>query len=263
MPSDFLREIVEYKKNLLAQKKDFLESVRNEFPAKDTATSSPDFREAVSRPGRVNLIAEIKKASPSRGVIRDDFHLQHLAQIYVDEGAAAISVLTDEKFFQGRPEYIKELSQRFAVPLLTKDFIIDELQIYEARGQGASAVLLIAAILSEAQMRDMIAVASHLGLDCLVEVHNEQELESALAAGAEIVGINNRDLHTFTVDFKVSEELLPRIPEDKVIVVESGIKSHEDVRRFTELGAHAVLIGETFMSAPDVRAKVREVMYGR
>ena len=198
------------------------------------------FREAISRPGQINLIAEIKKASPSQGLIRAVFNLEAIARIYVEGGAAAISVLTEEKYFLGRPAYLKTVSEKCPVPTLMKDFIVHEFQLYEALSLGASAVLLITAILKESQLKSFLAQAQKLALDCLVEIHNANELKMALAAGAQIIGINNRDLGTFTVDLEVCRQLIPRVPKGKIIVAESGIKTHADVLALAQLGAHAV-----------------------
>ena len=221
------------------------------------------FRREISKPGKINLIAEIKKASPSRGLICDNFDVSTIAKIYVDNGAAAISVLTEEKYFLGKPRYISKVSEHFSIPVLTKDFIIHEGQIYESFTCGTSAILLIVAILDDATLKNLYEVASHIDLDCLVEVHNEEELDRALKLNAEIIGINNRDLHTFNVDLKVSERLIPKIPKDKIIVSESGIKTHDDIKRLQAAGANAVLIGETFLQTDDIAAKIKEVMHGQ
>jgi len=261
MSADFLQKIVEHKRQLLKEKQPFLASLKKKIIG-NKLTSYGLFKKAISKPGQMNLIAEIKKASPSQGIIRKDFDVMGLARIYVDNGAAAISILTEEKFFLGKPPYIRQVSDHFAVPLLTKDFIIDEVQIYEAFYLGTSAILLIVAILTDEEIKHLMAVARSLDLDCLVEAHDERELERALKADAEIIGINNRDLHTFEVDIKTSEKLIPKIPPGKIIVAESGIKTHAEVQLLQNLGAHAVLIGETFLREADVASKIREVMYG-
>ena len=193
-------------------------------------------------------------------MICPDFDPVFLAKIYTFHHASALSILTEDKFFQGSPGYIKKVSEKFNIPILTKDFIIDEGQIYEAFICGASAVLLIVAILTPSKLRNLMNAASNLDLDCLVEVHDERELKIALDGGAEIIGINNRNLRTFEVDLSTSERLIKKIPSDKIIVVESGIQSFKEVQHFKSLGAHAVLIGETFLKAPHIGDKVREVM---
>ena len=262
MPNDFLEKIIAYKKSLLTEKTAFYASLKKKIKD-DKITPYALFKKAISQPGKINLIAEIKKASPSKGIIRSQFDVLSIAKAYVQNGAAAISVLTENKFFLGKPMYTRQVSENFGIPVLTKDFIIDEAQIIEAFYCNTSAILLIAAILKDEQLKRFIAYAFDLGLDCLVEVHNEEELKRALKAGAEIIGVNNRDLHTFNVDLKVSEKLISLIPKDKVIVVESGIKTHAEVKKFADLGANAVLIGETFLESPDIAVKVREVMEGK
>ena len=157
---------------------------------------------------------------------------------------------------------MRQISERFSIPVLMKDFIIDEAQVYEAFQFGASAVLLIAAILNDKELKHLTEVAAGLDLDCLIEVHDEKELQRALKAKADMIGINNRDLRTFKVDFKTSERLIPLIPKDKIIVAESGLKTHDEIKKLKELGAHAVLVGETFMQADDIAAKIREIMTG-
>ncbi|MBZ0165312.1 MAG: indole-3-glycerol phosphate synthase TrpC, partial [Candidatus Omnitrophica bacterium] len=205
-------------------------------------------------------IAEIKKASPSLGVIREDFDLLQIAEIYREHHAAAISVLTEDKYFLGKPAYVKKVSEYVRLPVLMKDFFIDENQIYEALVHGASAILLIAAILDDTEMKTLMRKAEELDIDCLVEVHDEQELERVLGLGAQIIGINNRNLHTFEVTLETCRQLIPKIPSGKIIVAESGIKTHDDIRELHELGAHAALIGETFMRAADIGQKISDVM---
>jgi len=219
------------------------------------------FKKNISRPHHINLIAEIKKASPSKGILRGDFNPVKIAITYQAGGASAISVLTDERFFEGRLEYIPKVRENVSIPILRKDFFIDEYQIYETVASGAEAILLIPEILSMAQMSKFYNLATELGLDCLVEVHNEEDIEKALAIGASIVGINNRDLHTFKVDLGVTQRLIRLIPQNKVIVSESGIKSYEDIMFLKSLGVNAVLIGEVFMEADDIGAKMREMMH--
>jgi len=261
MSVDFLSKIVEHKRQLLKEKQPFFATLKEKITG-EKFTSYHLFQTAIARPGAINLIAEIKKASPSQGIIRKDFDVMGLARVYVDNGAAAISILTEEKFFLGKPPYIRQVSDHFSVPLLTKDFIINEVQIYEAFYMGTSAVLLIVAILTDEALKHLMTVARGLDLDCLVEVHDDRELERALKADAEIIGINNRDLHTFDVDIKTSVKLIPKIPLGKIIVAESGIKTHAEVQLLQNLGAHAVLIGETFLREKDVAKKIKKVMHG-
>ncbi len=221
------------------------------------------FKKMISRPHHMNLIAEIKKASPSKGIIRGDFNPIKIAVTYQANGALAISVLTDERFFEGRLEYIKKIKESVSLPILRKDFIIDEYQVYESVVAGADAILLIAELLSRDEMIKFHSLAVSLGLDVLAEIHNEEDLEKALAAGAPIIGINNRDLHTFKVDLATTQKLIRLIPQNKVIVSESGIKCYEDIMFLKSLGVNAVLIGEAFMEADDIGSKMRELMrYG-
>lgn len=218
------------------------------------------FRKSLSRAHHINLIAEIKKASPSKGVIREDFNPVKIAVTYQANGASAVSVLTDEKFFHGKPEYIKAVKDSISLPVLRKDFIIDEYQIYESVVLGADAILLIADLLSDSELAGFYQLAVSLGLDVLLEVRSEEDIEKAIAAGGDIIGINNRDLHTFKVDLTMTQRMIGLIPAHKIIVSESGIKSYEDVMFLKSLGVNAVLIGETFMEAGDIASKMREIM---
>lgn len=218
------------------------------------------FKKSISRKGHVNLIAEIKKSSPSRGLIRPDFDPLTIALSYQGAGAAAISVLTDERFFDGKLEYLKNISERMTVPILRKDFIIDEYQVYEAAVNGAEAVLLIAHILTHEELKRLYDLARELGMEVLLEVHNEEEVDKALSANASIIGINNRDLNTFEVDISTTERLIHKIPENKVIVSESGIGSYEQIMFLKSLGVNAVLVGESLMRADNPADMVRRLM---
>jgi len=218
------------------------------------------FSKEISKEHHINLIAEVKHASPSRGILRKEFDPAKIASSYKMNGASAISVLTEEKFFLGNLEHIKKVKSSSNLPVLRKDFIVDDYQIYESALSGADAVLLIADILSKEELKSFYSISKKLGLDALVEVHNEEDLKKALDIGSRIIGINNRDLHTFNVDIAVTTRLIKAIPEGKIIVSESGIKSHEDVMFLKSLGVNAVLIGEAFMKASDIGAKVRELM---
>jgi len=208
------------------------------------------------------IIAEIKKASPSKGLIRADFDPVWIAKKYALHGAAAISVLTEERFFQGSLQYLKAVRAAIDLPLLRKDFILDPYQIVEAKSYGADAVLLIAAMLDPALMRDLREHAASLSLDALVEVHTESELESAVAAGAQVIGINNRDLNTFEVSLSTTEQLASRVPPGAVLVCESGIDSLEAIRRVEKLGVHVFLIGESLIRATDPGVKLAELLSG-
>ena len=218
------------------------------------------FKAAISAPGRVNLIAEIKKASPSRGIIRSDFDPEAIARIYQDNGAAAISVLTDRKFFQGDLSFLTMArSVTSSVPILRKDFIIDEYQIYQARLAGADAILLIAAALDLSAMRRFLDIAHGMDLDCLVEVHSEDELDTVLNTDAFIIGINNRDLRTFKTDIKTTAQLMPMIPDGRIVVSESGISSKADVEFLKRCGVNAMLVGESLMKSEDIGLRMRQL----
>ena len=207
-----------------------------------------------------SVIAEVKRSSPSRGRIREDFDPLAIASLYEENGAAAISVLTDETFFEGKKAYLSEIQKRVSIPLLRKDFIIDPYQICETRLIGADAVLLIAAILEGPALENLIDVAESLGLAPLVEVHSREELERALTAGAGIIGINNRNLNNFVTDLNTTLELAPLVPEGRVVVSESGIEGRGDIERLMEGGIHTFLVGETLMRAPDMGEKLRELL---
>ena len=221
--------------------------------------------EAALRPAagqRVRLIAEVKKASPSQGVIRADLDPAAQAETYAGAGAAAVSVLTDAKYFHGSLEDLVAVRRAVRVPILRKEFIVDEYQLWESRAAGADAVLLIAAALDGAALGDLLHAAKGVGLGTLVEVHTAGELEEAVRVGAPVIGVNNRDLQRLTTTLETSLNLLPRIPPGPVAVSESGIFSATDVERVARAGAHAVLVGEALLKAHDVRAKMRELMLG-
>jgi indole-3-glycerol phosphate synthase len=258
--ADFLKTIAKHKLDLLAAKKSYYENlIKNMKPAGGRRVEA--FKKAISQKGQINLIAEVKKASPSAGLIREDFNAVKIAGIYIKNKAAAISVLTEDKYFLGKFSYLAAISAA-RVPVLMKDFIVHEYQIYEGLFYGASAVLLMVAMLSDKQLKELIQASHRLGLDCLVEAHDETEVKRAVLAGAQIIGVNNRNLQNFKVDLNNCLSLIPQIPKGIVIVAESGLKTHEDVRRVEEAGAHAVLIGEVFMRSPDIGAKIKEMMYG-
>ncbi|MFH1783402.1 MAG: indole-3-glycerol phosphate synthase TrpC [bacterium] len=260
---NFLEEIVAYKKEILKKKKkeDPLELLKASLEERPLSGS---FREAISGSGdNIALIAEVKKASPSAGVIREDFDPVALAGIYEQNGASAVSVITCEKYFQGRLEYLKDVSEKVNIPVLRKDFIVDEYQIYEARLWGADAVLLIARILDDDQLAEYMDCARGLGMDCLVEVHDTQDLDKVLNSSAEIIGINNRDLTTFNVDLTVAIKLASLIPDGKIIVAESGIKTKDDISLLRKSGINAILIGQTLLEAGDVAGKIKELGFGQ
>ncbi len=219
-----------------------------------------DFIEALRQPGRVALIAELKRQSPSRGMLRERFDPIQIAQTYQAGGAAAISVLTDTRFFGGQLPLLRDVKNFTELPILRKDFIIDEYQVYQSAQAAADAILLIARLLSPEALCRLVALAHTLQLDVLAEVHAEAELDAALAAGCRLIGINHRDLDTLEIDLTLSQRLIPRIPKECTIVAESGLATRADVERMRALGVHAVLIGEAFMVADDIAAKMRELM---
>lgn len=260
MSENFLDSIVEYKLRVNQGKKALFYALKE----RAAECERPHlFKQSILRPGEINLIAEIKKASPSKGIICENFDPVNIAETYSMHKVAAISVLTEDKYFMGSPELIKQITEKVTLPILTKDFIINEGQIYETWSNGASAVLLITAILNDEQLKSLIEVTNVLGLDSLVEIHNEDELKRACDAGADIIGVNNRDLHTFKVDMKTCDHLIPKIPKNKAIVAESGFRTHEEIQALNNLGVHAVLIGETLMMAEDIGNKIEEVMFGQ
>ncbi len=225
-----------------------------------TAPVPSGFAKALSGEG-VSLIAEVKKASPSRGLLRADFNPVELATTYASAGASAISVLTDSHF-QGEVAHLTEVKGALGqtTPLLRKDFVFDPYQVYQSRAAGADAILLIVAMLEREQLAELYALGTELSLDCLVEVHNEQELETATSVGAQIIGINNRDLHTFNTDLAVTGRLAPQIPTGKTIVSESGISGPHHLAQLGAIGVHAALVGEALVTQDDVRAAVQHLL---
>jgi indole-3-glycerol phosphate synthase len=209
--------------------------------------------------GRAGVIAEVKKASPSKGVLRADFRPADIAQSYAAGGASCLSVLTDVQFFQGSPDYLKQARAACDLPVIRKDFIVDLYQVYEARAMGADAILLIVAALDHGLMADLEACAQELGMDVLVEVHDGDELDAALKLDTRLLGINNRNLRTFEVTLDTTLGLLPRIPAERLVVTESGILAPADVKRMRDANVHAFLVGEAFMRAPDPGTELRRL----
>jgi indole-3-glycerol phosphate synthase len=259
----FLAEILEHKRGELAQARERRPGDALARQARGIAHAPRGFRRALESSPRPRVIAEIKRRSPSRGEIRPDFDAVACARAYASAGAAAISVLTDEHYFGGSLELLARVREAVSLPLLRKDFIVDAYQVDEARAHGADAVLLIAAALDGGALRELAAHAEGLGLDALVEVHDERELEAALAAGADLIGINNRDLRSFEVDLSVTERLAGKLPEGCVVVAESGIFTPGDWERLEAAGAHAFLVGEALMRESDVGAALRRLRRGR
>ncbi|MCK4846355.1 MAG: indole-3-glycerol phosphate synthase TrpC [Deltaproteobacteria bacterium] len=258
--TDILREITAHKRRELEDifsdkgRDALLESIKGEVKGADPVR---DFAAALRR-GGTNIIAEVKKASPSKGIFREDFDPVKIAETYATNGAAAISVLTDSRYFMGSLDNLVHIREHIDLPLLRKDFIIDAYQIYEARVAGADAILLIAAVLDDAELCEFLELATSLGMASLVEVHSEAELTRALEAGAEIIGINNRDLTTFETNIDTTRRLSALIPEGKVIVSESGIGGRADIDSLKGASVDAFLIGEAIITAPDMAVKLRE-----
>jgi indole-3-glycerol phosphate synthase len=255
-----LEEILENKREELASSKAKL-SLAELRSRCEGLSPAREFEPALRPPGpgRVRLIAEVKKASPSRGVLADSFDPLSLARTYADNGAAALSILTDQRYFQGHIDLLTEARSVVKVPLLRKDFILDEYQLWESRAAGADAVLLIVAALEPPKLRDLLHAAKGVGLGALVEIHSREELDRALSLGAQAIGINNRDLRTFETRLETSLALIPLIPPGPVVVSESGFYTRLDVERVARAGAHAVLVGEALVTAADPAAKVREL----
>ncbi|MCX7682384.1 MAG: indole-3-glycerol phosphate synthase TrpC [Anaerolineae bacterium] len=256
--SGILERIVSWKREEIADRK---RRCPPEVVQAGAAAASPprDFAAALRAPG-LSLIAEIKRASPSKGMLAPHLDAPALARRYETSGAAALSVLTDEHFFCGSLEDLRIVRQSVTIPVLRKDFILDPYQVYEARAAGADAVLLIVAALDDVALRELHELACALGMAALVEVHNTSELERALRCGPRIVGINNRDLDTFEVHLDTTERLRPLIPPDILVVAESGIHSRADVARLRAIGVDGILVGEALVRAADVRAKVEELL---
>jgi indole-3-glycerol phosphate synthase len=250
---------------ILAHKRSELEAARRRIPAAEIAARAEraepprGFRSALERAAPPAVIAELKRRSPSRGEIRPDFDPVRCAREYAEGGAAALSVLTDERFFGGRLEYLGAVRAAVGLPLLRKDFLVDPYQVDEARAAGADAVLLIVAALDEPRLRDLLAHARGRGLDVLVEVHDERELETALSVGTDLLGVNNRDLRSFVTDLAVTERLAARVPPGVLLVAESGITGPADIARLARAGARAFLVGESLMGQPQPGAALRRL----
>jgi indole-3-glycerol phosphate synthase len=255
--SDILNKILAVKAEeiAIAKKRQDYASLRREVETDAAARAQIRGFEASLRAkiaaGKAGVIAEVKKASPSKGVLREDFRPADIAASYAKHGAACLSVLTDEQFFQGAPDYLKAARAACDIPALRKDFIIDPYQIYQARSWGADCILLIVAALDPGLMRELEACAMDLGMDVLVEVHDEQELDAALRLKTALLGINNRNLRTFDTTLDTTIRLLPRISPDKLVVTESAIRTRDDVKRMRDHEVHAFLVGEAFMRADD------------
>jgi indole-3-glycerol phosphate synthase len=282
--TDSLKEIIIKKKEriLLAKQAMPEEQIKSQLAGLPGTRS---FIEAINKPKAITLIAEIKKQSPSAGVLRENFDPLEIARAYQQAGAQAISVLTEEDFFAGSPLFLNQIKTQVSLPLLRKDFILEPYQVYESRFYGADAILLISDILSKDALSELISLADTLGMDCLVEAHDEKELKKLLSLkvtpaetppaqvplkpGAKakarksvefVLGINNRDLHTLETDTKTTEKLYPLVAKDRVVVVESGLKTYQDILFLKILGVNAILVGESLLKAPNLDAAVQDLM---
>lgn len=260
---DILKSIFEHKRGEVATAKSSqpLSEIRARLADREDQPRGFEraLRDAAAS-GWTAVIAEVKKGSPSKGVIRPDFDPLGIAEIYRDNGATCLSVLTDEKFFLGNLRYLAMIREQVELPLLRKDFIYDPYQLYEAAAGGADAALLIAAMLEPSQLQDLMGLARELFLDVLLEVHDEREMETALLTDCTLIGINNRSLHTFVTDLAVTESLAPMVPDGRLIVAESGMTSRSDILRLQKAGAGAFLIGESLMREDDIGAKLKELL---
>ena len=252
-------KIINFKKREVEEKKKKLpiSRIRDLIKKKNNRR---DFKSSIKKSNRVSLIAEIKKASPSIGLIREDFNSVEIAKKYEGAGADALSVLTEERYFMGSDTYLRKIKQATKLPVLRKNFIFDPYQVYESRLLGADAILLIVSLLKKNDLKNLYRIAGLLGLDCLAEVHTYHELESALNCGFEIIGINNRDLDTFDVDINRFINLARFVPDDRILVCESGIFTRQDVLKVKLASADSVLVGTSLMTADDINKKVRELL---
>lgn len=253
-----LEEIIEHKKHKLEKSQRDLPLAEIEKMA--VPVKNRGFKTAISKGNKINLIAELKRASPSHGVIRHDYDPEAIARIYKKSGAAALSVLTEDKYFQGSLDHLKAVRRAVDLPILRKDFIISEYQIYESAVAGADAVLLIAVALDRGMLKALFREAKSLGMDAIIEVHDQRDLDKALGVDAEMIGINNRNLKTLEVDLGITRELAAKIPAGKIMISESGVREPEDVQSLAPAGIKAVLIGTVFMEADDIGAEVKRVM---
>lgn len=256
-----LDEIAEYARERVKQSKEKVSADEIKKQVYDMEKGEFAFEKALKKSG-MSFICECKKASPSKGIIAQDFPYLKIAKEYEEAGADCISVLTEPKWFLGKDEYLKEITSNVSIPCIRKDFVVDEYMIYEAKVLGAQAVLLICSILSQDEVKKYIKICDELGISALVEAHNEDEIHMAIDAGARIIGVNNRNLKDFSVDTENSRRLRKMVPESIIFVAESGVRSAEDIKVLSEIGADAVLIGETLMRADNKKEKLSELAAG-
>lgn len=251
--------------DILIEKRRTLEASKKTLPLEELKLKIKNsyrpagFKKALLNKSGVNVIAEVKKASPSVGIIEKDFNPAKIAKDYGHAGATAISVLTEEKYFQGNSSYIGVVKENGGIPVLRKDFLFDIYQVYESAFYSADALLLIAATVDDTTLKELLNSSKAVGIDCLVEVHDQIELDRVLEAGAEIIGINNRNLNDFSIDLSTADKLIPKIGKDKLIVVESGIKTRSDIERYLPLGVNTFLIGESLMKSSDKESAIRKL----
>lgn len=255
---DILGKIISHKKKSVAEKKEKIPLAKLKQSI-DSLPAARDFKGAISNPGKISLICEIKRASPSSGLICKEFHPKKIAWTYEKNGARAISVLTEDKYFQGDILHLFSVKQSVNIPVLRKDFIIDEYQLYESRAFGADALLLIASLLDAKQISQFFKITRDLGMEALVEVHSDEDLEKVLSTPAEVIGINNRNLKDFTVDLNVTKNLRKKIPQEKIVVSESGIKTRDDVLLLKNTGINAILVGQVLLESGDIGRKLEEL----
>lgn len=254
-----LKEIIAHKRGELAARRArlSLEDLRQRASAEP---SSRDFAAALKRTGPLKLLAEIKRGSPSKGLIDPDANVPDAAQAYAEAGAAAISVLTDEKFFMGHDRHVREIKASCTLPVLRKDFTLDEYHVYEAKSIGADAVLLMAQVLSRGQLQDLLALTSELGMVALVECHEPAELDNVLSTSARVIGINNRDLWTLEIDMDTTRRLMDRVPVDRILVSQSGFTRRAHVQALEHTRVDAIQVGTSLMASGDLKAKIRDLM---
>ena len=262
MAGDFLREVILEKQRALKEAKRRYPEEELRLKLEEPHIYRP-FKASIAVSGKLHIIAELKKASPSKGILREDFDPIQISRLYQNAGASAISILTEEEYFLGKLAYLNQVRKIVHLPILRKDFIFEPYQLYESKFFGADAVLLIAELLKNGRLSEFLSLAKRLELDCLVEVHNLDQLKYALDEGSEIIGINSRNLHTLEIDNKLVSFLAKYVPEDKVVVAESGIRTHRDYVSYKKLNVNALLIGSVLMKAANIKEKIREIVEGK